>query len=174
MRTAMLAAWLTGGLIFGLALPAYADPPSDESLSELFALTKARQLVDGTIAQTERMVEDCTRQFLHGQALTPVQQEAIDRHRRRLAQVIAEEMGWEVVEPEYRRLYKNVFTQQEIDESIAFYRTPAGQAVILKLPAVMQQSLALVQTKIQRMAPKLKEIQQGLETELKRESVPPK
>ncbi len=61
-----------------------------------------------------------------------------------------------MLEPMYVRVYQKSFTQGEVDGMIAFYKTPAGQAVINKMPVVMQNTMNEVQ---QMMAPAVQRIQ---------------
>lgn len=41
-------------------------------------------------------------------------------------------------------VYAKVFTVQELRDTLAFYRTPSGQAALNKMPIVMQQLMPLV------------------------------
>lgn len=50
---------------------------------------------------------------------------------------------------------------------ITFYRTSSGQAVIEKMPLVMQNTMAAVQSIIQDLLPQMQEIQQEFLAELK-------
>jgi hypothetical protein len=50
---------------------------------------------------------------------------------------------WKAAAPEITKLYKDAFTEAELRDVIAFYRTPTGQKVLLKLPEVMQQGAAI-------------------------------
>jgi len=50
---------------------------------------------------------------------------------------------WEAAAPEITKIYKDAFTEIELRDIIAFYKTPTGQKVLLKLPEVMQQGAAV-------------------------------
>jgi hypothetical protein len=47
-------------------------------------------------------------------------------------------LTWEAVAPELIKIYKKVFTEPELREIIAFYRTATGQKLATKLPELMQ------------------------------------
>jgi uncharacterized protein len=49
----------------------------------------------------------------------------------------------EAAAPEITKIYKDAFTEIELREIVAFYKTPTGQKVLLKLPEVMQQGAAI-------------------------------
>lgn len=50
---------------------------------------------------------------------------------------------WEAAAPEITKIYKDAFTEMELRDVIAFYKTPTGQKVLIKLPEVMQQGAAV-------------------------------
>lgn len=43
-------------------------------------------------------------------------------------------------------IYEKHFSDEEIDAMLTFYRTPAGQSVVSKLPVIMQESMVAGQT----------------------------
>jgi hypothetical protein len=53
-------------------------------------------------------------------------------------------------------LYADTYTEQEMDGIIAFYKSPAGEAMLAKTPAIMAKANELVQ---QQMATVMPEIQ---------------
>ena len=57
--------------------------------------------------------------------------------------------------PIYLGIYRETFDQAEIDGLIAFYRSPIGQSFVRKMPAVVQRSMAVTQTQMQVVMPKL-------------------
>ena len=78
----------------------------------------------------------------------------------KFADQISHLMDWQKLKPEYIKLYADVFTEEEIEGIAAFYRTPAGHAMIEKMPALLSQSMALGQ---RRMAALMPEIQKTVE-----------
>ena len=49
---------------------------------------------------------------------------------------------------------------------VAFYKTPAGQAVINKLPALTQKTMLEVQQMLMRLQPQLQQLQQEFISEI--------
>ena len=76
-------------------------------------------------------------------------------------------MTWEKLEPLYIKVYQDAFTQEEIDGILAFYGTPAGQALIKKMPDVLKKSTMEMQTRMNALVPQLQKIQQDAFNELK-------
>jgi hypothetical protein len=64
-------------------------------------------------------------------------------------------------------VYRDSFTQGDVDAMIGFYRSNAGQAVIRKMPAVMQASMAEMQNRMKPMMQKLKRIEEETVAEIR-------
>ena len=56
-------------------------------------------------------------------------------------------------------IYRNTFSQAEVDGMLGFYRSPAGQAVIAKMPLVMQNTMQSMQGRMAVMMPRIQELQ---------------
>ncbi len=153
-------------VIAGLSQAA-TSPPTDASLSQLMAMTDMKQMTNGMFAQIDGMMNGFIQQSLKDQKITPPQQKAIDNMKSKMAALVKTEYRWEIMEPQFRKIYKESFTQDEVNGMIAFYKTPAGQAVIKKMPVVMQKSMMASQSMLQALLPKMQRIQQEFVDELK-------
>lgn len=63
------------------------------------------------------------------------------------------------------KLYADSLTEEEVTGAIAFYKTPAGQGILKKMPMIVQQGMQNGQTIVQAHIP---EIQQRLKEELQK------
>jgi len=52
-------------------------------------------------------------------------------------------MTWDAVSPELIDLYAGTFTESELQELIAFYKTPTGQKALTEIPGLMQKGAAI-------------------------------
>jgi hypothetical protein len=85
-----------------------------------------------------------------------------------MTKLMREEMSWEKLEPMYYEIYQKALTQDEVDGMVAFYKTKAGQALVKKMPGLMQEVMTSVQAKLGGpMMSKVQAIAQELEEELK-------
>ncbi|HXI39470.1 MAG TPA: DUF2059 domain-containing protein [Bryobacteraceae bacterium] len=84
----------------------------------------------------------------------------------KLADRIAARMDWQKLKPDYIKLYGDVFAEEEIDGIVAFYQTPAGHAMIEKMPTLLTKSTEIAQ---RQMAGLMPEIQKTVE-DLKQKS----
>jgi hypothetical protein len=137
---------------------AYAadTPPSEASIKQLLEVTHARQVLDTIMSQMDGMMKNVMQQVTQGQPIPPEVQKTFDTARTEIMGVFKDQFTWEKMEPMYTRIYQKSFNQQEVEGMIAFYKTPTGQAVISKMPAVMQNS---TNETMQMMGPLIQRIQ---------------
>ena len=133
-----------------------ANPPSEASVKQLLEATHARQLIDTMLTQMDGMMKNVMQQVTQGQPVPPQVQKTYDQSRAEVLSAMNDQFSWDKMEPMYVRIYQKSFTQAELDGILAFYKTPAGQAVINKMPVVMQNTMQEVQ---QMMGPMLQRIQ---------------
>ena len=153
-RIASLAAmaWL------GLAGSAWSAPPTVASIEALLAATKSEALIAKTGADLERNMRDAVQASLQGRKPSEREQQVIDKMTRESAALIRQELNWSHMRPMMVQIYQSTFTQEEVDGQTAFYRTPVGMAVVEKMPAVMQATMAATQQSMARLMPQLQAI----------------
>ncbi len=66
------------------------------------------------------------------------------------------------MKPMFVKIYADTYTEEELDGIVAFYKGPAGQAMLLKMPILIQRSMAMSQ---QMMSDLMPEIQKMAEEE---------
>ena len=137
------------------SLGAVAAPPTDASIQELLKVTRSESMMENVHASMEHVMRAATADVRQREQLSPAQQKALDQFPARFAALVQEESSWAVMEPEMVAIYRDSFTQDEIDAQLAFYRTPGGQAVIAKMPMVVQKSMEMGQRQMQRLVPKM-------------------
>lgn len=139
---------------------AMAEPASEDSIRRLLTEIRAQSVVDTVLAQLNSQMDDAVQQALKGSPPTASQQQAIAKMKDRVLAVMKEELSWEMLEPLYVRFYKESYTEDEIAGMLAFFKTPAGQAVTNKMPLVTQKIMQETQQMTLRLTPKLQKIQQ--------------
>lgn len=146
-------------LSLGLAAPAaWSAPPSDASIETLLAVTQSEKLVEKSGADMEKYMLSGIQAGLNGRQPTEREQQFIDKVARESAAVIREELNWAAMRPLMVKIYQDTFTQEEVDGQIAFYRSPVGAAVIAKMPAVMDATMAAMQQRMGSIMPRLQAI----------------
>lgn len=122
MRTFIAAAVLVVGILTA------AGPTAAQSRSHVAAAEDMLVAMDA-----ERMYERTLEQMLSAQieanpdlvALAPV-----------MKQFFRDFVSWEAVRPEHLRVHMERFTEAELRELAAFYRTPLGRRVVVESPAI--------------------------------------
>ena len=144
-----------------VSVAAFAETkPSDASLNELLTITDSQKLVDGMWPQVEGMMNETAKQALGNTTLNGAQQKVMQDSNTKVAAVFKEEFGYEKLKPMMINIYKESFSQEEVDGMLEFYKSKAGQAVTKKMPLVMQSSMANVQAQMSTVIPKIQKIQQ--------------
>ncbi len=157
-----------------ICAPAYAadQPPSEASLRELLAVTEAKQLIDNSMSQIDAAIQNGVKQGLQGRVLTPEQEKILDEMRANLLVIFGEEFTWAKLEPAFIDVYQRSLTQSEVDGMIAFYKTPAGRAVIAKMPLIMQNTMQMVQGQLGGMMPRIQQVQREAVEKLEKTTAP--
>jgi len=146
--------------------------PSDESIRQLLVVTDARKLVDEMTTRMDAQLRSSVQQTLQGKSMTAEQQKVIDNMLEKIVAILRQELAWDSLEATYIRIYRDAFTQEEIDGMLELYKTPAGQAMVKKMPIVMQRSMAELQLRMGPMMQKLRTVQLEAMVELKAQPVP--
>ncbi len=146
---------------------AMAEPASEASVRQLLEVTQAHKLVDNMKSQMGGVFNRSYEMAAGKKTPTPAQQAAIDKMKSRMQTLLSASLDWDKLEPIYIRVYRETFTQEEIQGMVEFYKTPAGQAVITKMPTVMLKTSSEMQASVKDMYPEMQKIQADFEAEFK-------
>ena len=163
----LLATALVWMLICGGAAAANNAPASDASIREMLELTNSRQMLDSVKGQMTAMMNTTMQNATRSQTITPERQAVLDRMSAKISAVLADMLNWDDMLPMYLRTYRAAFTQDEIDGVIKFYKSPAGKAYVMKMPAVMQNVMKEMPEFIKPVQEKMAAIQKESIQELK-------
>ena len=163
-RLAMALVWI---LMSAGAAAANNAPASDASIREMLELTNAQQIVAGMKGQMTAMMNTVMQNATRGQTVTPERQAILDRMTAKMSAVASDMLNWDQLLPIYLRTYRESFSQDEINGAIKFYKSPAGQAYVKKLPLVMQNVMREMQGFLQPVQEKMMAIQRESLQELK-------
>ncbi|AMP12966.1 DUF2059 domain-containing protein [Collimonas pratensis] len=142
----------------------HAASPSDASIEELLNSMHAEKIMDLMLPAIDKSMHQSMAMATEGKTLSAKQQQILDASTAKMMALMKDEMSWDKMHPMYVQIYRESFTQEEIDGLVAFYKSPAGVAYINKMPAVMQKTMGLMQTRMAEMIPKMKAaIQQAVE-----------
>lgn len=140
-----------------LAVSVNGATPSDQSITDLFALMKLDEVYDQAIAATDAVITQALR--AQSGAINESQQAAVTKTQDKIRQAIS----WSKMRDIYVQGYRDSYTQDEINGLIAFYKSPTGKAFAKKGPMVTTKLAVLVQQRIQT---EMVKAQQELQLEL--------
>lgn len=140
--------------------------PSDASLKELLQLTGSEKLVADMQQQMKAMYSNSMKQVFAKQGATPEQTAMMGKMQEKMGNLLAEELSWSNMEATYLQVYKESFTQDEINQLIAFYKSPTGQMFVQKMPTVMQKSMLATQQRMGAIVGKIQAIQADFMAEM--------
>ncbi len=141
-------------------------PPSDASIHELFQVMHTHKLIDGIVGQMDGMLRKSEQQSMAGKTLDAGEQKILDEQTQKLNKLLTSFLSWQNVEPTYMDIYRKSLSQKEVNDTIAFYKTPSGQALVAKMPALMQQSIRVTQEKMAAIMPQIQQIAQEASSQL--------
>jgi len=137
---------------------ACAAPPSQASIEKLLVDTQADKTLTSIQQQIDSMMQNTLQQATQGQPVSPDQQKILDAFRQKSTAALKEQLDYDNLKSTFVQIYAESFSQDEVDQLIAFYEGPTGKMFVAKMPIVMQRSMTLMQ---QKMAPMLQIIQQA-------------
>jgi hypothetical protein len=136
-------------LALGISLAplcAAAAQPSPDSVEALLEVTHAEAMLQTIYSGIEQNMRLGMKQATAGRPVTDEQRHVLDAAPAKFVEVMRQELTWARLKPIYVDVYRDTFTQEEIEGLIAFYRSPAGRAYIEKTPLAMQKSAQAVQS----------------------------
>ena len=134
---------------------AWATPAQDATIEKLLVLTEAQKSADTAVADADA--------FIQSTVLPMTEQENVPAEHRQAAKtclddyrkMIRENLGWESLKPEYIRIYRETFTEEELLDLTAFYESPTGRMLIQKTPLLEDKMGTVMDQRMKAMMERL-------------------
>jgi hypothetical protein len=123
-------------------------------IHELLKLTNAEAVPQQIYSQIHAMT---TKQLEAMGGPSEAKAAAVQAVDKVMAQ-LQERMSWARMEPEYARLYSEVYNNEEIAGILSFYKSAAGQAFVKKMPLLMSKSIEMAQRQMADLMPEIQRI----------------
>ena len=88
--------------------------------------------------------------------MTEEQKAEVARIQAKTQEIVRKALSWDEMRPVYLDVYKKTYTREDVRAITKFYESAAGQRMLDKNPALMQNIMSAVQLK---MVPMLEELQ---------------
>ena len=138
--------------------------PTKEQLAKLFELIRVRQQVQSLLKMMPAMVQQQMQSQakdmnakLPGGTPTPEQQAAMQKVLDKFMQKAFSLYPVSEMLDDMSGLYQRHLTRSDVDAFIAFYASPAGQHLLDAQPAIMQEYMPLVMSRMQERSKTLNE-----------------
>ncbi|GAB4088979.1 DUF2059 domain-containing protein [Hydrogenophaga soli] len=150
-----------------------AEPPKPETVEELLVVSKSQDLLESTYKDLDNHMRTHLDQALT-QTIgdTEMRRAYVDSFVLKTNHVFRDELNWATFKPMLMRIYSDSYTQEELVGMLDFYKTPAGQAMVNKMPMVMQKTQGEMLQRIGPMVQKMLAASQEAVAEAKKAQKP--
>jgi hypothetical protein len=177
MRSVIISIFLAAGLAMAQQQPAKPLAPAMDTskraaIEELLSLMKMDQMQKQMLTQYQQLISEQI------EKVAPLEmQNSPDRAKvaadiqdfeNRLVELMKDRIDFVKMKPEYVRLYDETFSSEEVAGIVAFYKTPAGQAYVAKLPVLTAKSVEMSQQMLTEVMPQLLKMNEEWVGEMKR------
>lgn len=149
-----------GVIFFCSVVVTQAAPPSDESILKMMNALQLQTTLDQMVAQMDAGIKAGLKQSMEGKELTPLQTAQLGQLQTRMTAMIKDEISFAKMKDIYLQVYRETFTQDEVNSINAFYSSPAGKAMIEKIPVATKKAAPLLQERMGPIIQKLRALQQ--------------
>jgi uncharacterized protein len=160
--------WM-GVIVLSLSMlvsTAYGDNTSQRMTAEdLLQTMKIDQMMKPLFEQMRSMMEQQFMRLGASEDMKPI----LKKYNDKLFNTIEETVNWKTMKEDLIGIYVNTFNEDELKAMLAFYKSPVGQSVIQKMPAVMQESAAKMQKRLPELQEKVRKISEEMAAEIKTE-----
>jgi hypothetical protein len=128
-----------------LAPLAFADQASkDAKIDQLFQAMNIEAQQKQMLAQMQQMVTSQVKSQLPSEA----DKAKAEEMQKKIFALIEQETSWQKMKPVMVKAYGDTYTEPEIDGILAFYKSPAGKAMIEKQPTLMSKMMTGMQAQM--------------------------
>jgi hypothetical protein len=134
---------------------AFADQASKNAkIEELLAAMNIEAQQKEMLGQIQQLVTSQVK----SQIPSPTDAAQLEDLQKKMFALIGEETSWQKMRPVFVKVYGDTYTEPEIDGILAFYKSPAGKAMVEKQPMLtskmmtnMQAQMGEIMNKIQKL-----------------------
>lgn len=135
------------------------------AVEKLLLLMNQDRLVEQMFPQMKQFIFEQMQQ----QDIPADQYPKLEKYFNQMFDIMQEELSWEKMKDDYIQIYTAVYTEEEINELIAFYESPIGQKMTAKMPQLVQESMQVSQKFVQNMMPKIQKLAAEIASEIQKE-----
>ena len=130
----------------------FAAPASDQQIQQLLNVMNLNQLMQSTIQQIRPQLDQqaylSIQSIVGHEKLSPQEQIVANELSDKLYQQSMKTIAWENMQPIYQKIYKDVYSAEEVQAQITFYSSPVGQSILKKAPLATQESMKIINSRL--------------------------
>jgi hypothetical protein len=149
-----------GVIFFCSIVAAQAARPSDESLLKMMNSLQLQVTLGQMVGQLDAGMKAGLKEMTKGKELDPVQTAELAQLESKISATIKDEFSFAKMKDIYLKVYGDMFTQEEVNGINAFYASPAGKAMIEKIPLATTKATPLLRERISLVTQRIKAMQQ--------------
>jgi hypothetical protein len=166
---------LAAVLLFHGATARADDASKHAKVKELFQLTSMQNRVDqirvSALAQARAFA---VQQFASTGVSAQQDDKGLSAYYDKLNALVAQSYNWTKLEPAYEQVYAELYTEDELDGILAFYKSPVGQAFLAKTPEATRQVLAISRQQFEALTPQIQKLTEDYVDQLRAQPKPKK
>lgn len=150
---------ITVTVLYFAASLAYADDASKAAkVEEFFKLAKMDDTIRQALALSANQIKSGMLQQMTGTKLPPEQEKSMGEFQEKVTSLVSGALSWENLKPSYVKLYADAYTEPQIDDILAFYRSPTGQAMVANNSSLMTKASTIAQKQLAEVMPELQKL----------------
>jgi hypothetical protein len=145
-------------LALSCSLTARADEASHRAkANEVMVILHTQPMVHNISETLKKKIADAADQIA-GPAPTESGKAKVVDFEKKANQIIDAQLGWETMQARFTDIFAKNFTEEQLDSIIAFYKSPAGVALLETMPTVNDQMTQFGNSQITALQPQLKQL----------------
>lgn len=169
-KSACIVAIIIVFVAVGLSVKAQ-DESKRVLAGEFLSLMNVKETQEKALAMFNQMIF-AQIQKMNPKSEDPAVQARLTTYMEKIMNMVRDEMSWDKMKDEYITLYSETYTEPELKDMIAFYKTPSGQAFIKKQPEVLKRSFELSQKVMGGLMPKIRAMANEFKKDVQSQSPP--
>ncbi len=135
----------------------FADAASkDAKIEQFLVLIKANAIEGQIYTQLSGQIDRATLGLAQGAGIPAAeQQSAVADLRTKMLAAMHQDVSWDKMKPAMVEAYRNVYSEEEIDGLLAFFKSPLGQTYLAKSPEIATKTREVAESRVKQLADKL-------------------
>src|SRR5262249_1169027 len=154
LRALVISVLVVSGMV-----PCRADESSKAAkVEEFLRRAKVDEMLRQGMDLTMRQLKSGMIEQMLGAKIPPQLAKSFAAFHATIGAVITGALAWEKLKPKYVKLYLDAYSEEELDDFLAFYRSKSGQQMIAKTPELMTRASEIVQGHLAAVLPEIQKM----------------